>query len=154
MIRELEETDIDQVADIWLDTNIKAHDFIAAQYWQSNFDMVKELFLQAEIYVYEDEGKIQGFIGLNNEYIAGIFVSDKVQSQGIGKLLLDFVKDRKEKLHLSVYKKNTGAIRFYQREGFFIQCENLDENTGEKEYVMIYCKELYWQKMKKQSKNY
>lgn len=47
-------------------------------------------------------------------------------------------KHQKEKLHLSVYQKNTRAIRFYQREGFEIQCENLDEDTGEKEYVMIW----------------
>ena len=36
MIRELRKADIDKVADIWLDTNIRAHDFIPAQYWESN----------------------------------------------------------------------------------------------------------------------
>lgn len=138
MIRELQKTDIGRVADIWLDTNIKAHDFIPVQYWKSNFDMVKEMLSQAEVYVYENEKKIQGFVGLNDEYIAGIFVSSEVQSQGIGKLLLSFVKDRKEELYLSVYQKNTRAMRFYQREGFEIQSENLDENTGKKEYVMMW----------------
>lgn len=138
MIRELQKADIDTVADIWFDINIKAHDFIPAQYWQSNFAMVKEMFSHAELYVYENEKKIQGFVGLSDEYIAGIFVSGEAQSQGIGKLLLNFVKDRKKKLRLSVYRKNTGAMRFYEREGFEIQCENLDENTGEKEYVMIW----------------
>lgn len=139
MIRELQETDIDSVADIWLDTNRKAHDFIPQQYWQSNFDVVREMFSQSEVYVYENEKKIQGFVGLSDEYIAGIFVSGEVQSQGIGKLLLNFVKDRKEKLCLSVYQKNIRAVCFYQREGFEIQCEKLDDNTGEKEYVMIWC---------------
>ena len=52
MIRELQRNDIDKVADIWLDTNIKAHDFIPAQYWKSNFKSVKEALLQAEVYVY------------------------------------------------------------------------------------------------------
>ena len=47
-------------------------------------------------------------------------------------------KDKKEKLRLNVYQKNMRAIRFYQREGFEIQCEGLDETTGEKEYVMIW----------------
>lgn len=138
MIRKLKETDISQVADIWLDTNIKAHDFIPAQYWRNNFDAVKELFKQAEIYVYEDGKNIQGFIGLNKDYIEGIFVTGKAQSHGIGRLLLDFVKDRKKELHLSVYQKNMRAVRFYQREGFEIQCEHLDENTGEKDYLMIW----------------
>lgn len=138
MIRELQKTDIDSVVDIWLDTNRNAHDFIPQQYWQSNFKLVKEMLLQAEVYVYEYEQKIQGFVGLSDEYIEGIFVSGEVQSQGIGKLLLNFVKGRKKNLRLSVYQKNTRAMCFYQREGFEIQCEKLDENTGEKEYVMIW----------------
>ena len=96
------------------------------------------MFLQAEIYVYENGQTIQGFIGMENDYIAGIFVSSEAQSQGIGKLLLDFVKNRKEKLRLNVYQKNTRAIHFYQREGFKIQYENLDKNSGEKEYVMTW----------------
>lgn len=138
MIRSLRKTDIDKVAEIWFDTNIKAHDFIPIQYWQDNFNMVKDMFLQAEIYVYENGQTIQGFIGMENDYIAGIFVSSEAQSQGIGKLLLDFVKNRKEKLRLNVYQKNTRAIHFYQREGFKIQYENLDKNSGEKEYVMTW----------------
>lgn len=76
--------------------------------------------------------------GLSDKYIEGIFVSDEVQSHGIGKLLLDYVKDRKAKLSLNVYQKNTRAIHFYQREGFKIQQEGLDEATGEKEYVMLW----------------
>ena len=62
MIRELRKADIDKVADIWLDTNIRAHDFIPAQYWESNFESVKELLPPATVYVYEDDQGIQGFI--------------------------------------------------------------------------------------------
>ncbi len=138
MIRELQKADINKVADIWLDTNLQAHYFIPAQYWKSNFESVKELLPQAEVYVYENGQKIHGFIGLNGEYIEGIFVSGEIQSQGIGKLLLNFVKDRRSKLSLNVYQKNTQAIHFYQREGFTIQCEGLDEATGDKDYVMIW----------------
>lgn len=138
MIRRLRETDIDRIAEIWLDTNIKAHDFIPAQYWQDNFNLVKNMFSQAEIYIFENGKTVQGFIGLENDYIAGIFVSDKVQSQGIGKLLLDYVKNRKETLRLNVYQKNTRAIQFYQREGFKILFENLDKDSGEKEYIMTW----------------
>ncbi len=140
MIRKLQETDIKRVADIWFDTNMKAHNFIPAQYWKDNFEAVKEMISQAEVYVYEDKNKnrIQGFVGLSDDYIAGIFVWDEAQSSGIGKQLLDFVKGIKKQLGLSVYQKNTRAIKFYQRENFEIQWENTDENTGEKEYFMIW----------------
>ena len=72
------------------------------------------------------------------EYIEGIFVADEMQSCGIGKLLLDYIKDKKVRLQLNVYQKNARAISFYQREGFIIQCEGLDEATGEKEYTMLW----------------
>ena len=138
MIRELRKVDINKVAEIWLDTNIKTHYFISAQYWKSNFELVKELLLQATVYVYEDKQAIQGFIGLSNEYIEGIFVSAEMQSQGIGKILLNYVKGKRNKLILNVYQKNTRAISFYQREGFEIQYSGLDEATGEKDYVMAW----------------
>ena len=108
--------------------------------WKRNFKLVKEMLLQAEVYVYESDQKIQGFIGLNNDYIEGIFVSDKMQSQGIGKILLNDTKDKRNELRLNVYRKNTRAISFYQREGLEIQSDGLDEATGEKDYVMVWKK--------------
>ena len=101
-------------------------------------ELVKEMMSQYEVYVFEADKMIQGFVGLNDEYIEGIFVSDEMQSCGIGKLLLDYVKDKKVSLRLNVYQKNARAISFYQREGFIIQCEGLDEATGEKEYTMLW----------------
>lgn len=136
MIRKLQKTDINRVADIWLKTNLKAHYFIPEQYWTNNYEVVKEMLPQVDVYVYEDDKIIQGFIGINDEYIEGIFVSDEMQSRGIGKMLLDYIKDKKDRLQLKVYQKNVRAMSFYQREGFTIQSEEMDEFTGEKEYVM------------------
>lgn len=141
MIRELRKADINSVAEIWLDTNCKAHAFIPASYWESNFALVKEMLPQAEVYVYENDKGIQGFLGLNGEYIEGIFVSEAAQSHGIGKCLLDYAKNRKPALCLNVYQKNVRAIRFYQREGFQIQREGLDAATGEKDYEMLWQRE-------------
>lgn len=141
-IRKLQKSDIDRVADIWLNANLNAHYFIPSHYWNDNFEPVKDMLPQAEVYVYECNGKIQGFVGINGGYIEGIFVSEEVRSQGIGKQLLDHVKGRKAKLSLNVYQKNTRAIRFYEREGFDIKCEGLDKATGEKDYEMIWEREL------------
>lgn len=141
MIRELRKADIDSVAEIWLDTNRKAHAFIPASYWERNFTAVKEMLPQAEVYVYEDEKGIQGFLGLSGEYIEGIFVSEGAQSHGIGKSLLDYAKDRKPALRLNVYQKNVRAIRFYRREGFQIRRSGLDAATGEPDYEMLWQRE-------------
>lgn len=55
MIRVLQKRDIDRIADIWLECNRKAHAFIPADYWRQNFDMVKAMLPQAEVYVYDND---------------------------------------------------------------------------------------------------
>lgn len=142
MIRILKENDLDVVMQIWLDMNIGAHGFIPREYWISNYAAVEKMLPHAEIYVYEndDTEQIEGFIGVTDHYIAGIFVKGESQSKGIGKQLLDYVKGRKEELNLSVYQKNVRAVRFYQREQFFIQSENIEKETNETEYKMIWCR--------------
>ena len=67
MIRKLLNGDIDRVADIWLKTNLKAHYFISNQYWKSNYELVKEMLSQSEVYVFEADKMIQGFVGLKFE---------------------------------------------------------------------------------------
>lgn len=140
VIRNFEENDLDDVMKLWLNVNIEAHSFIPSEYWADNYDMVKALLPQAEIYVHEndDTRKVDGFIGLSGNYIEGLFVDSSVQSNGIGKSLLDHAKRKCSSLKLMVYLKNTRAISFYQREGFGIQSETIDENTNEKELTMLW----------------
>lgn len=142
MIRKFKEDDLNTVMQIWFDTNIKAHHFISRQYWIDNYEMVKDILPKKEIYVYEDDNtnQINGFIGLMDNYITGIFVNKNNQSRGIGKQLLDYVKEIKETLNLSVYQKNIRAISFYQREQFIIQSEHIDNDNNEKEFIMIWSK--------------
>ena len=53
----------------------------------------------------------------------GIFVSGEMQSQGIGKILLNYAKGKRNKLFLNVYQKNARAISFYKREGNIVNKE-------------------------------
>ena len=140
MIRRLTKDDLDRVVQIWLETNLKAHYFISEDYWKGNEQTVREMLAESELYLYETDNdhEIQGFIGLVDDYIGGIFVQSEAQSKGIGKQLLDYVKQMKSKLTLSVYEKNSRAIEFYQRENFKIISEGMDEENDEKEYTMVW----------------
>lgn len=140
MIRDFKKQDLDRIMDLWLDTNISAHSFIDSEYWESNYDTVKTMMPNATIYLYEENDIIQGFVGLMDNYIAGIFVSRQVQSSGIGKKLLDYVKDKKTTLSLNVYQENSRAVNFYLRESFVISNEQIDENTGKIELSMNWVK--------------
>lgn len=136
MIRKMNETDIKQVMKIWLDANVEAHDFIHPDYWQNHVEDVAQMLPQAHVQVYEEKQEILGFIGMDEQYIAGIFVMDKARSKGIGKQLLDDVKTKEDTLVLHVYEKNQKAVQFYKREGFCIVEKHVDTNTGEQEYKM------------------
>ena len=136
MIRKFRNSDLDDVMQIWLYGNIDAHYFIDKDYWKNNFDMVSEMIPKAEVYVFEDKDGIAGFIGLMDNYIAGLFVKHEKCSNGIGKHLLDYAKTMKEELQLDVYSKNKKALDFYIREGFEVKNIHVNEETNEEEKLM------------------
>lgn len=141
MIRGFQTSDTEQVMQIWLNGNEDAHPFISKEYWRSHFAEVREQLLQAEVSVFETDGIIQGFIGMTEGYIAGIFVDRNCRSCGIGKQLLEYAKQTHNALSLGVYQKNKRAVALYLQEGFSIKSDELDEATGETEYKMIWKEE-------------
>lgn len=138
MIRKFENSDIDDIMQIWKNVNIKAHNFISKEYWENNYDYVRNILPKAEIYVYVDNNEIIGFIGMNEIYIEGIFVNTNSQHRGIGKALLNKVKENGKNLTLSVYQKNTNAINFYKKNDFKITSKSINKVTNEIEYTMTW----------------
>ena len=143
MIRKFETQDLDAVMQIWLHGNLDAHAFIPVSFWEAHFEMVRDLLPQAELYVHENEAprQIDGFIGLTENHIEGIFVAKAARSKGIGKALLEYAKSRKPRLDLSVYQKNERALAFYRREQFVVQSEGIDGDTNEAEIQMLWTRQ-------------
>ncbi len=143
MIRKFETQDLGTVMQIWLHGNLNAHAFIAASFWRGHFEMVRDLLLQAELYVHENEAprQIDGFIGLTENHIEGIFVAKAARSKGIGRALLEYAKSHKPRLDLSVYQKNERALAFYRREQFVVQSEGIDEDTNEADIQMLWTRQ-------------
>ena len=129
---------MDRLKEIWLAANLQAHSFVAADYWQSNLALVRQMLPQAEVYVYAEDSsqEILGFVGVDGDYIAGIFVDFRARSQGIGKKLLDFIKAAHTCLTLRVYAQNERAVQFYQREKFQVVAKSVDTETGVPELQM------------------
>ncbi len=140
MIREFKISDTERVMQLWLLGNEDAHYFIPKEYWLSHYSEVQEALLQAEVFVYDKDGEILGFAGMIKEHIAGIFVDKNCRSRKIGNLLLNYIKERYNAISLNVYQKNKRAVAFYNKEGFSVFSESVDENTGEKEYTMFWKK--------------
>ena len=138
MIRNIENKDIDKIMNIWLRSTIKAHDFIPKEYWENNYNTVKNVYIpMAETFVYEDEECIKGFISIiNNEFIGALFVDIDFQNSGIGKKLINYSINKYKNLRLAVYKENKKSVEFYINRGFKIIKEDINEDSGHKEYIM------------------
>lgn len=136
MIREFQVKDKEAVMRLWLDTNLESHSFIPKEYWTGHYDEVSEILPQSEVYVYEEQGQVQGFIGCENGFVAGLFVDKRKQFKGIGTLLLEKVKSIYPKIQLKVYKNNIRAVDFYLRKGFQVIEESIHEDTDQIEYTM------------------
>lgn len=137
MIRISKENDLENLVRIWLDASIIAHDFIPAHYWEGKVTDMRTVYLPAsKVHVYEIGTTIVGFIAMVDDYIAALFVDPIRQGQGVGKKLIDFVKNEHPVLRLGVYAKNTKSIGFYKKQGFMITGTKEEENTGEMETTM------------------
>lgn len=138
----MKDSELEKVSQIWLDSNLEAHDFIDKNFWLDNYPMVKEQFKTAEIYV-DAELEIKGFVGLQSDYIAGIFVEKSYRNQGIGKKLINFLKKNHQELSLDVYDKNIRAKQFYEKNGFEVSTQSIERETGEKESRLVWKKVNY-----------
>lgn len=141
MIKEFKIENLEEVMEIWLQTNINAHDFIERDYWINNFDLVKKLLSDAKVYIFQEDNIIKGFIGvIEDGYIAGLFVKEEYQREGIGEKLIKYIKPKYNQLKLDVYSKNKNAMKFYLKNNFKIVNEKNNEDTNELEYEMIFSK--------------
>ncbi|AWI05749.1 N-acetyltransferase [Clostridium drakei] len=139
MIKDFNLNKLDSIMEIWLETNIEAHDFIQKEYWINNYDLVKQMLPLADIYIFEENNVIKGFIGITEgNYIAGLFVKKEYQREGIGRNLIDYCKCKYWFLKLDVFMKNKNAVNFYYKNGFKVLDEHLNEETSEIEYTMLF----------------
>lgn len=137
MIRKYAPEDCDRILQIWLSASIEAHHFIEADYWESQVEDMRTLYLPAaETYVCEESSIITGFYSLMGNSLAAIFVSPEFQGKGVGKELIHHAKKQRDFLTLSVYKENELSYQFYLSQGFKKLREQTDEHTGHGEFLM------------------
>ena len=138
-IRWMAPEDLDRVAWIWLEGNLSGHPFIPASYWKENAPAVREQLAAAAVLDCQREGEIAGFVGLDGESIAGLFVAPDQQNRGVGTALLRHCQQRYPRLRLTVYEENEGARRLYERLGFRQTASRETPHPGHRELVMEWC---------------
>lgn len=146
MIRKLQinKQEINKVMEIWKESTIKAHSFISKEYWLKSYAVVKEKYLPLAVtYVYLEGNEVKGFISIvDGEFIGALFVDVNCQGKGIGRKLIEHVKQISDRLTLAVYQENEQAVSFYKKVGFQLKHQQLNEETNEIEFIMTFAKVL------------
>ncbi|MBO0441348.1 GNAT family N-acetyltransferase [Candidatus Enterococcus ikei] len=139
MIRAVEENDFPGLLEIE-NTIWNNHNSPVLHYYES-VDEYKEKIEGRLIFVAVDENKVHGFIDVHHptpllshkkQWMFGIGVHPESQSLGIGRQLVDYLKEAAtnegiHKISLRVMGANTKAIQFYRKNGFIQEALLKDE---------------------------
>lgn len=119
-IRPVEPGDTEDVADVFL-AALAAMTYLPDLYTDAETrTFIRDVLLpNNEVWVAEKGGRVIGFAGLGEDVLRHLWVEPEAQNRGVGTALLALAKERRPQgLQLSVFQKNTGARRFYERHGF------------------------------------
>ena len=121
MIRKYKEIEIPILMDIWEAATSQAHPFLLVEFNQMVKQMMIEKYMpDSDTWIYEEQGKILGFISMMDNEIGGLFVDPKAQAKGIGRSLVDHMNTFHKVLEVEVFKENKIGLPFYQKTGFSI----------------------------------
>ncbi len=138
MIRKYQPTDEDQVLDVWYQASIIAHHFLLPVFLEQEINVIRQTYLPvSETWIYEENQEIVGFLSFEgSNTIGGLFVTPSRQRQGIGTKLMAHAKSLRPNLYLDVFKQNENARRFYQKCGFRVIAESINQETGCPQFTM------------------
>ena len=89
--------------------------------------------------VAERRGRVAGFLALEGDYVACLYIDGAHRGRGLGHRLLKRAKRQRARLSLWTFQANAAARRFYEREGFVehqrTDGHDNDEGLPDVEYV-------------------
>lgn len=144
LIRKAEKRDLSRVAEIFVFNNRinyfpifkdAVYSFGTLQVVSAidNYFGKEETF--GNLFVVEDDGIIKGFIEIRKTEIVKLYVEPLFQSCGTGGELIEFALQNFQADFLWALEKNTRAISFYRRHGFFPTGARKHEE-GTAEYIV------------------
>jgi GNAT superfamily N-acetyltransferase len=140
MIRPARADEYDEVARIWMDSWVStgledASNFLLAKL-RARVPM--EIEKGWSLYVADDEGRLAAMLALHlqDKYLDQLFVAPEYQGKNVGRLLLAFTRTHfTDEIWLRRVRENEKAWRWYEREGFVFEKEQVEPMTG---FVMKY----------------
>jgi ribosomal protein S18 acetylase RimI-like enzyme len=139
-IRPARADEYDAVARVWMDSWVstgleEASNFLLAKL---RARVPQEVEKGWSLFVADDDGKIAAMLALHlpQLYLDQLFVAPRYQGNSLGRKLLAYSRAQMpDEIHLRCVRENEKAWRWYEREGFVFEQEQVEPMTG---FVMKY----------------
>jgi GNAT superfamily N-acetyltransferase len=139
-IRPARSDEYDEVARVWMDSWVST-----GLEQASNFLLAKlrarvpiEIEKGWSLFVADDGGQLAAMLALHlpKKYLDQLFVAPEYQGRDLGRKLLAFTRQcLPDEIELRCVRENDKAWRWYEREGFVFEQEQVEPMTG---FVMKY----------------
>lgn len=141
MIRAFKEEDTETVIRIWLAASVRSHSFIDKAYWEEKAESMRTLYIPlSEIVVDEDRatGEVVAFMAFVEDYLAALLLPPRTKRGEWGPVCWHWPKDAAAHWIFPFMRKTNGQSAFYQKNGFRITGERIEEVTGRTELLMAF----------------
>jgi ribosomal protein S18 acetylase RimI-like enzyme len=140
LIRPARPDEYDEVGRLWMESWVstgldEASNFLLAQL---RARVRRDVEQGWSLFVADDGGTLAAMLALHlpQLYLDQLFVVPAYQGQSLGRQLLAFTRTHlPDEIHLRCVRENEKAWRWYEREGFVFEKEQVDPMTG---FVMKY----------------
>lgn len=118
LIREAQPDDVDAIAELY-ERSFGTLSFLPTLHTlEEHRAWFGQIVAEREVWVWEDESIILGFIALGEATVDYLYVAPEMTGRGLGSALLDHAKARRPNgFSLWTFQQNKGARRFYERHG-------------------------------------
>jgi len=132
MMRDYREDDLEALLDVWDRASDLGHAFLSPEFRARERTRIPEVYLPlARTRVWEENGRVVGFIALVGNEIGGLFVHPGAGRRGIGAALVEWARSRYPRLEVEVFDDNAVGRAFYEGQGFTrVGAPYVHEETG------------------------
>ncbi len=140
MIRPARPDEYDAVARVWMDSWVSTGLEEPSGFLLANLRarIRREVDDGWSLFVADDNGTIAAMLAIHlpKLYLDQLFVAPDYQARSLGRKLLAFTRTQlPDEIHLRCVRENEKAWRWYEREGFVFEQEQVEPMTG---FVMKY----------------
>lgn len=135
VIRPARAGEYDEIARVWMESWVSAGLAEVSEFLLANLRarIRREIDDGWSLYVADDHGAIAAMLAIHLQklYLDQLFVAPEYQGRSLGRKLLAFTRTQlPDEIHLRCARGNEKAWRWYEREGFVFEKEQVETMNG------------------------